>query len=89
MRMPKVGEVVEVHFLDHGTINEDDEESIEPTIAYGRVASVSKLVLVMDTWHPFQPVSDRKAAKRHNELETTLIVRAAIVDWWSLGRRKG
>jgi hypothetical protein len=86
--MPKVGVVIEVHFLDHGTINETEEETIEPTIVYGRVAKVSQEVVVLDTWHPSREDVDREKAKRHNELETCLIVRKAIVDWWELGRLK-
>jgi hypothetical protein len=84
MRMPKVGEVVEMELMDH-----DQEDDIHYVTLYGRVAIVSEDVVVVDMWHGTQPSEDsREKQSRNNALDRYAVVRKAILDWWPLSRRR-
>ena len=86
MKMPKVGAVVEIWFLDHGSISKEEDEEVEPCVVYGQVARNTDVALIVDCWRPSEEM-DRGKAYRHSELESFVVIKAAIVDWWALGRR--
>ena len=85
MRMPKIGEVVEMELMDH-----DQTDDIHYVTIYGRVAIVTEDMVVVDMWHGTQTSEDsREKQSRNNALDRYAVVRQTIVDWWKLGRQRG
>ena len=83
--MPRVGDVVEVEFLDH----DQGEDVVDIMVTYGRVAIVSQSEIVLDSWHCKKDTdASRDKQRRGNSLDSSAIVRKAIVEWWPLGRRR-
>jgi hypothetical protein len=84
MKMPPVGSVVVIEFLDH---DQSSDEVFSMTV-YGRVAAVTKNEVLVDTWHQTEDTDDsRETQKRNNALDSSAIVRRAILDWYPLRRR--
>jgi hypothetical protein len=84
MKMPVVGECVEVEFLDH----DQGEDHVDIMVTYGRVAIVTDKEIVVDSWHPREEMEETRSKQRSsNSLDASAIVRKAIIEWWYLDRR--
>jgi hypothetical protein len=86
MKLPKVGDVIAVEFLDHGTVHTSPEELYNAT-TYGRVWKVTDTELILDNWHPTDPEADRHKLKEANGVSSHCLAMGAIRAWYPL--RKG
>jgi len=83
MRTPRVGQILQVQFLDHCT------NASEPNthIVYGRLAEIADEYLVIDWWAHLDPATERKIG---TEIECIVILRKVIekievaTEWRSL-----
>ena len=83
MKMPLVNDLVLIEFLDH----DQTQEHVENMTVYGRVAKVTKEEILVDTWHATEECEEtREEQKRRNALDSSAIVRRAIIDWYPLRR---
>jgi hypothetical protein len=83
MKMPKVGDVVELEILDH---DHSDEDDVYEATLYGKVVKVSSRAVIVDSWHPTDVDTPRDKLRGKNAIDTFVIVRRAIVNWYPLRR---
>jgi hypothetical protein len=81
MKMPAIGTIVLIEFLDH----DQSEDEVSNMTVYGRVAAVTSKEILVDTWHQTDDTdATRDAQKRNNALDSSAIVRRSITDWYAL-----
>jgi hypothetical protein len=81
MKMPAIDDLVLIEFLDHDQTNDE----VDSITAYGRVAMVTANEVVIDSWHATEDTDmPRSEQKRQNALDSSAIVRKAIINWYLL-----
>jgi hypothetical protein len=72
--MIKVGDIVEVRFLDHSEAEHGDEDELDFTV-WGRLVKETSRAYTVETWGYSDP-----ERKRDNNCERFTIVKAAILE---------